>query len=429
MNRRTIHQFEVLVIGGGPAGVGAATRAAECGLHAAIVDDNPALGGQIWRGRGADQPEEAATWLGRLRKARVECLCGTRVFDQPEPGILLAEASDHVCELKYGELVLASGARERFLPFPGWTLPNVMGAGGLQAMVKSGLPIAQKKVVVAGSGPLLLAVAAYLRQHGAVIVAICEQASARALMRFGAALLKRPQKIRQAFSLKRELSGVPFWTSSWPVVAEGKGVVESVMVSRGGRKETLACDYLACGFHLVPNCELAALLGCEMENGCVRVSEFQETSVPHVFCAGEPTGVGGYELALVEGEIAGLAAAGQKQLTGRLFSRREKLRNFARALERAFSLGDELKKLAMADTLVCRCEDVAYSRLQSCASWRAAKLYTRCGMGPCQGRICGTATQFLFGWTPESVRPPVFPTAVQNLAIEDTQGEQITGER
>ncbi len=107
-----------------------------------------------------------------------------RVFHQPEAGVLLAEGIDDIHELHYDKLIVATGARERFLPFPGWTLPNVMGAGGLQAMVKCGLPIHGKRVIVAGTGPLLLAVAAYLRKHGAQILMICEQASVTALGSF-----------------------------------------------------------------------------------------------------------------------------------------------------------------------------------------------------------------------------------------------------
>ena len=149
--------FDVVVIGGGPAGIAAAVRAAECGVEVAIVDDNKSLGGQIWRQTSSldTHASEGARWFNRLEKAEVATFCGKRVFYQPEPGVLICEGDDHVLELRYRNLVLATGARERFLPFPGWTLPNVMGAGGLQAMVKSGLPIAGKCVVVAGTGPLL----------------------------------------------------------------------------------------------------------------------------------------------------------------------------------------------------------------------------------------------------------------------------------
>src|ERR1700729_4141780 len=199
--------FDVAVIGAGPAGLAAAARASESGARVAIVDDNPRPGGQIWRASRSPEP-----WLRR----NVEVLSGARVFAAPAPGVLALECSDSGLELRYRSLILATGARERFLPFPGWTLPNVMGAGGLQAMVKAGLPIRGKSVIVAGTGPLLLAVAACLRKRGATILRICEQASWTSLAKFGAAVAAYPGKIAQALQLKRELTGTPFEASAWP---------------------------------------------------------------------------------------------------------------------------------------------------------------------------------------------------------------------
>jgi NADPH-dependent 2,4-dienoyl-CoA reductase/sulfur reductase-like enzyme len=425
-------EFDVLVIGAGPAGLAAAACAAECGVKVGIVDDNPSLGGQIWRGESA-KTSEAAHWVGRLRAAGVQEFYGARVFHQPEPGTLLADGADRLLELSYRKLIVGTGARELFLPFPGWTLPNVMGAGGLQAMVKSGLPIAGKRVLLAGSGPLLLAVAAYLRQHGAEIPMICEQASRSSLARFSMALLRQPGKIRQGFSLRQQLSGIPFVPGCWPVEARGRETLQEVVISQDSNQQTQAvsCDYLACGFHLVPNTELAELLGCRVRNDRVQVDDLQQTTVPGILCAGEPTGVGGLELALVEGQIAGLVAGERSESARHLFGERKKLHSFARALDRAFVLRPELRNLPRPETIVCRCEDVTYSRLEPHRSWRAAKLQTRCGMGPCQGRVCGPATRFLFDWSPDSVRPPIFPTRFENLSAIKCKAEiepsQVTG--
>ena len=436
-NRVIRRGFDVLVAGAGPAGLSAAVCAAEGGATVGIVDDNPSPGGQIWRGDSIKtdsiNSSEAARWVGRLRAAGVQEFCGTRVFHQPEPGVLLAEGEESLFQLSYGKLIVATGARELFLPFPGWTLPNVMGAGGLQAMVKSGLPIAGKRVLVAGSGPLLLAVAAYLRQHGADILMICEQASWSSLARFGLALLPQAGKLSQGFVLRRQLSGIPFMAGWWPVEARGHGKLEEVVISQGRaqRTKTISCDFLACGFHLVPNTELAELLGCRVRDGLVQVDDFQQTSIPGVFCAGEPTGVGGLELALIEGQVAGFAAVRRSESARHLFGVRRKMRSFARALERTFSLRPELRSLPRPETIVCRCEDVAYSRLAQHGSWRASKLQTRCGMGPCQGRVCGPATRFLFGWSPDSVRPPIFPARFENLNAVACKAEaepsQVTG--
>jgi hypothetical protein len=153
----------------------------------------------------------------------------------------------------------------------------------------------------------------------------------------------------------------------------------------------------------------------QLVDGSVAVDEFQKTTVTDVFCAGESTGIGGVELSLIEGEIAGLAAAGLYDNAGSLFSLRRKHWNFGRLLEHTFALRSELRSLADSSTIVCRCEDVTIERIQAYKNWREAKLMTRCGMGPCQGRICGPAVEFLYGWSAESVRPPIFPASVRTL--------------
>jgi NADPH-dependent 2,4-dienoyl-CoA reductase/sulfur reductase-like enzyme len=417
MTSQSNWEFDVLVVGAGPAGIAAAVCAAECGLRVGLVDDNRGVGGQIWRGakEARFRPEEQK-WFERLRAVQIATFLGYRIIDHVERGALVAETSDDVRELRYAQLILATGARERFLPFPGWTLPNVIGAGGIQTLAKSGLPIHGKRIVVAGTGPLLLAVADYLHQHGAEIPLICEQTSRAALLRFSFALFGQTQKIIQAAQLWWRLAGVQFVPNTWPVAAHGEQKVESVTISRQSKLQTIACDYLACGFHLVPNTELASLLGCEMVHGFVRVDDFQRTTIPNVFCAGEPTGIGGVEMALLEGQIAGLSAGGRPEEARHQFAARAKQRKFAAELENAFRLRSELRGIVPPETLVCRCEDVSYSRLRSYGSWRAAKLQTRCGMGACQGRVCGPATQFLLNWNPDSVRPPVFPARVESLA-------------
>lgn len=411
--------FDVMVVGAGPAGIAAAVRAAECDASVALVDDNPACGGQIWRS-GAHQPPAAMKWMARLEAAPVQRLQGWRVFANPGPGLLLAErelsGSTECAEFSYDKLVLATGARERFLPFPGWTLPNVMGAGGLDAMARGGLPVSGKRIVVAGTGPLLLAVAAHLADRGAKIIAICEQAPLRRLAAFAASLIGEPGKLAQGIALRRATMGARFHSGCWPIAAKGDGKLESVTLQQGGKKWDVPCDYLACGFHLVPNLELPTLLGCRIQNGYVAVDDLQQTSLPNVFCAGEPTGIGGVELAILEGQIAGLAAAGRPNVAQTIIRACKKGQRFAQALETAFELDPHLRNLPSNDTLVCRCEDVPFGTLREHSCARDAKLHTRCGMGPCQGRICGAATEFLIGWASDSVRPPVLPARIGSLA-------------
>ena len=405
------HRFDVLIVGMGPAGIAAACAASESGLRVGVVDDNPREGGQIWRGEATSKL--ALHWMARFKASKLEILHETRVVDAPAAGELSAESGDTSVELRYDKLILATGARERFLPFPGWTLPNVMGAGGLQALVKGGVPIEGKRVVVAGSGPLLLAVAVYLRKRGATIPVIAEQAGSAALVRFAVSI--GPSKIAQAVALKWALRGIPYVSGCWPTQAIGERQISAVELQSAGKTWRERCDFLACGFGLVPNLELPLLLGCEIRDGFVTVDEWQQTTLPNIYCAGEPIGIGGVDIAVIEGQIAGFAAAGIPDRARREFPARARAVPMRSALHRAFALRDELRTLAQPETIVCRCEDVPLDRMRAHPGWRAAKLQTRCGMGPCQGRICGPAAEFLLGWKQESVRPPIFPVRLDHF--------------
>jgi NADPH-dependent 2,4-dienoyl-CoA reductase/sulfur reductase-like enzyme len=414
-------QFDVAVVGAGPAGIAAAVAAADSGRSVGLIDDNPAAGGQIWRAAyNSARPSPSSIWFDRLNKSAVQIVRGARVFHAAK-GELAAESDDSAIQISYGKLILATGARELFLPFPGWTLPNVMGAGGLQALVKSGLDISGKRIVVAGTGPLLLAVAAYARKCGAQVIGICEQTTRSRMARFGLQMMLVPGKAAEALRFAYDLRGIPHWTDTWTVAAFGNRRVETVRIARQGQTSEIACDYLACGFHLIPNVELPRMCGCVLHNTFVQVDEYQQTSIPGIFCAGEPTGIGGLELALVEGEIAGYAATNWEDRTKHLIAKRARYQKVVRILQDAFPLRHELKNLARPDTLVCRCEDVSHERLCEHASWRAAKLHTRCGMGPCQGRVCAPVAEFLFGWRIDSVRPPLFPVRCSSLAAIPTQ--------
>lgn len=424
MDRRSC---EILIVGGGAAGMSAALAASGSSKKITVVDDNPRLGGQIWRAElGRTKSPEAVRLINAIEARRIEIVTDAQVFDA-ENNALFAETPNGLTEFDYEKLIVATGARERLLPFPGWTLPGVFGAGGLQALVKGGLSVKGKRIVVAGTGPLLLAVAEYLKSKGANLIAIVEQAKSSDINRFALRLFGAPSKLTQAVKLKKRLLGVPYITNSWVVsvkcgsprvskdVTSDEADTLSITLHQNGRQRVIECDYLACGFHLVANMELAELLNCAIENGFVVVDEFQQTSQPNIFCSGEPNGIGGVEASLVEGAIAGHAAAGNDPEARKLFRKRDKTRRFADALNHAFALRDELKYLAADDTVVCRCEDVQYGQLKEFTSSRSAKLQTRCGMGACQGRVCGAATEFIFGWERGAVRPPIFPVKLENL--------------
>lgn len=418
---------EVLVLGAGPAGIAAATAAAEHGRKVIVLDDNRKPGGQIWRESSATQTSSAPPRdsgkqraLNRLHRSGAKLLAGRTVFSASSAGFVQAlqetAAGSATENFRFEQLIVATGARERFLPFPGWTLPGVFGVGGLQALVRAGYSVAGKRIVVAGTGPLLLAVAAHLAHDGASIATIAEQAPFSALATFAASLWRQPAKLIQGVRYRSSLRSSPYRLGCWVVQAipspDGQAL-SAVRLTDGKRTWTEPCDLLACAYHLVPNTEIAELLGCTFDGSFVRVDEQQQTSVSNIYCVGEPTGIAGLDAAIVQGETAGLACAGKP--TASLRGRRKSESAFAKGLARAFALREELRTLSTPDTIVCRCEDVRFATLQGHTGWSDIKLQTRCGMGPCQGRICGPAIEFLLDSRPASVRAPLYPVPLRAL--------------
>ena len=200
--------------------------------------------------------------------------------------------------------------------------------------------------------------------------------------------------------------------------ATGTDRVISVSVSDGRSTRAVACDVLCTGYGLVPNVELARLLGCSVTAGGVGVDARQATSVPGVYAAGEVTGIGGVDLAARRGRDCRRRGRGcARASTPSLVRRRGRLRDAAARLERAFAVRSEIRALATDDTIVCRCEDVRRGAVASLRDARQAKFYARAGMGACQGRVCGPALEFLFGWPAGTVRAPLEPARLSTLAV------------
>jgi len=396
----------------------AALSASEAGATVTLVDENRFAGGQIWRKGLRPPPKRFSALNARLKTAGVETLFGQVVTDIAPEGVWLDGVESGASHRSFDKMILAPGGRELFLPFPGWTLPNVMGVGGLQAMVKSGLDVRDKKVVISGSGPLLLAVAAYLKKSGANLVCLAEQAPMAGL--FGFARRLPIGKLWEGLELELGLLGVPQHTSAWVTRADGSNKLERVTLAVGSREKTLRCDYLATGYGLVPNTELFLQLSVKLEDRFVSVDEHQQTSVPGVYAVGEATGIGGVDKAVLEGQIAGLHAAG-KEVPSAMVAARSKHTALVRAMDQAFRPRAELKTLCQDDTIVCRCEDVTYGALKSCHDQRSAKLYTRCGMGACQGRICASINRELFQWDSNRIRPPMVPIPMGHIYRDEAQ--------
>jgi D-hydroxyproline dehydrogenase subunit alpha len=259
-------------------------------------------------------------------------------------------------------------------------------------------------------------VADSVRRMGGRLAALAEHRGTRELARFAGQLaLHHPGKLAQALRLFAGLKGAPYLRGATVLAAHGDTRVRSVLLRHRGREVELECDFLACGFGLLPNTEVASLLGCEVGPAGVLVDAQQRTSRAGVWAAGEASGIGGVDQALAQGRIAGLSA------TGRTATRAElqtltRARAFGTLLACSFAPLPALREICRPSTLVCRCEDVRAAQLAVHLDWRSAKLHTRAGMGACQGRVCGAACEFLFGWQARAVRQPIFPTSAATLA-------------
>ncbi|WP_030768082.1 FAD-dependent oxidoreductase [Streptomyces sp. NRRL F-2664] len=477
------------VVGAGPAGLAAAVTAAGLGLRVALLDAGDRPGGQYYRhpapGLGAARPEALHHGWGdfarREAALRAHAAAGRIAYlplhhvwtvvpggaAEARPGrpasgragaggpaaqwTLHAVAghapAERAVTVTARAVLVATGAYERQLPFPGWTLPGVVGAGGAQAMLKGGLVLPGRRVVVAGSGPLLLAVAGSLAAAGAAVPAVVEAAAYTAYADRVPTLLRNPGKLVEAAVHGGALARhhVRLLTRHAVTEAHGTDRVEAVTVARldrgwrplPGTARRIPCDALAVGHGLVPQLELATGLGCATRPGpdgaaALEVDALQRTSVPGIWCAGETGGIGGAQLALTEGELAahsvartlrpgpGAPHAGR---VDRLVRRRARLRAFADAMAAAHRPGDGWTGWLGDGDVVCRCEEVPAGRIREAAAdlgardARTVKLLTRAGMGWCQGRMCGPAVSALAGQEPGGDRRPFScPVPLRHLA-------------
>ncbi|TDD20913.1 FAD-dependent oxidoreductase [Kribbella turkmenica] len=457
---------DVAVVGAGPAGIAAALAAGDAGASVLLIDSARAVGGQFNR-----QPAEelrvrrpghlqhgwedfvgkrdrlaAHDRIARLAETSVWALeQGNRLWVQRGPA---DGAGREVFAVEAKAIVLATGAYDRVLPFPGWDLPGVYSAGAAQALAKGQRVAVGKRVLVAGTGPFLLPVAESLVGIGAEVVGLLEANSLRTV-RHGWATdpLVATSKLREAVGYGALLARhrIPL-RHGWTVIAaHGTDRVEAVTIARldagwrprAGSERTVAVDAVCLGFGFTAQLELAVSARCELTTGpdggpAVVVDANQQTTTPGVFAAGELTGIGGADLAAAEGRVAGAAAARQAASPAE-HRKVVKGRRFATALAKAYPVRDGWRSWSRPETVVCRCEEVTRGDIEGAvverdlADGRALKLTSRAGLGLCQGRVCARTVAALVTERddvpePSMRRPIAVPVRLRDLA--EAQEEQ-----
>lgn len=454
----------VVVLGAGPAGLAAAVAAASR-AHVTLIDAADELGGQYWRHLPPSRPAEHEHRLhhgwsrygdlvDRIGVSGVDVVTSAQVWSLERQGercvlhALLgpADAADRErLVLRPDALVIATGAHDRTLPFPGWTLPGVSSAGAAQALAKAERVAVGARVVVAGAGPFLLPVAASVSGVGARVVGVFEAARVPALARGWSRGSWRPlaAKTPELVGYLRHLARyrIPYRFGHAVIGAHGDEGVEAVTVARitadwtvvPGSERRIAADAVAIGHGFTPRLEVAIAAGCGITpGGFVGVDDRQRTSVPGVWAAGEVTGIGGADAALAEGTIAGADAAGA-EVDRRTLRRRDFDRDVAVRIDAAHGIRSGWTSWLADATIVCRCEEVTAGRLREIAaatgstSLRSLKLTTRAGLGICQARVCGRTVEHLLGATGAgSDRRPIFaPVRLGELARTlDIRGDE-----
>ncbi|MEV7632267.1 FAD-dependent oxidoreductase [Microbacterium sp. NPDC089318] len=429
----------IVVIGAGPAGLAAAASAARAGADVVIVDEGERVGGQFWRHHPALTDQRLQHQLGRFR-ALESALADVRVLSSASVWRVESGAPLRVHALigpvdgteRQGEtleadaVVLATGAHDRVLPVPGWTLPGVTSAGAVQALAKRDGVALGTRTVVAGAGPFLLPAAQSIAILGGEVAEVVEAASMGTILRgWGARAWELTASAGKAGELGSYVASLvktrtPYRFGSAVTRIHGDSAVEAVTVQRidtdwrpvAGSERTVECDAVALGHGFTPRLEAAIQFGCDITaERFVRTDEQQLTSVPGVFAAGEITGIGGADAALAEGEIAGLAAAGIRASDPLLrapVAARRRMRAFAARLA-THAIRPGWTAWLDDDTIVCRCEAATKAAIAeySAASSRGMRLATRAGLGACQGRTCGRSVEDILGAPSGIDRRPV----------------------
>ncbi len=462
------HWTDLLVLGAGPAGASAALAAAEHGMDVVLLDEAADAGGQVFRappksfvvanGKRIDPDFHiGASLRDRLAASRVRKVFERRVWFVA-PGFKVSTFGPEGLEFWTAKsVVVASGTYERVVPMPGWTLPGVIGLGAATILLKSQQALPGETTVVAGCGPLVAAVAVGILKAGGKVGAVIDAASPGDWARALPSMAVRPDLLLRGLGWvgRIRLAGVPLLFRHAVVEVRGGDSVTEIMARPVDNQwrprwdvpaRAFQCDALAIGHGLVPAVELTRLLGAEHEFAAERggwvpkVDEDCRTSEPCLYAAGDCTGISGAAPALLQGRLAGLTAAldddrmapeAFAQETSALRRKLQRARTFGAASARLMTPSPGLLDTVTPDTVVCRCEDVTRREIEAAFEAGAAdlnqvKAWTRCGMGPCQGRMCGDTAAALAALRlggreavgPWTARTPIRPVPMETLIGE-----------
>ena len=427
-----MREVELVIVGGGPAGLSAALEASQAGTEVVLIDEYSTLGGQFYKQvpdsfrlrnskAEGEQYVEGVELIERVKNSKIEFLPNTLVWSVFPDRTLGLYREGRTEEVRARKLILAPGAQEVPVPFPGWTIPGVMMGGAAQSLLVRQRILPGRRVVMAGVGPLQLKVASQLLEAGAAVLEILEASNhppvsmenaLRSMGHWG----KMREGMRYWMMIKK--ARIPFRHSHVPVRALGKEQLEAVVVAQvdaewrvvPGTERTLEADTLCLSYGFLPSLQLTRNFGCRLEfkpqaGGWVTWHDAdQQTSVEGVYVAGEVGGIGGADVAIEEGLIAALAAIralGKAGTNGNAKKEREARKRLAHASKFAEVAGSMmhlkpgLLDLITEDTIICRCESVSAGRIMDAIgaendfTLRGVKIQTRAGMGPCQGRMCG----------------------------------------
>jgi NADPH-dependent 2,4-dienoyl-CoA reductase/sulfur reductase-like enzyme len=456
---------DVLVVGAGPAGLSAASAIGNAGVNVVVLDENARPGGQYYRqsrlagslSESIVGPSQAAgrKLIDKVDPRYAQIHTDTLVWGVEGENTVLYTQGGHSGRISAKAIILTTGAHERVIPFPGWTLPGVMTAGAAQTLLKAQGILPGQRIVIAGTGPFLYPVSTQLAAAGARLEAVCELSRDRLWP------LRVEQPYRHLHIYREALGYLTKMRRLGLRVSMGTGVVEAigdaalreVVIAEfdaahheiPSTRRTVAADTLLTSFSFVPNLQLARLFGCDLRWDPVQQTHFVnadarlQTSRPGVYLAGEIVGIGGHRVARAEGLFAAgsvLEDLGHKLGSGAAAARQEAARKrsagrqFASHMLKSFALQPGIFDLIKPETIVCRCESVPREEIEYHARmWegaqRAVKQCTRAGMGRCQGRICGFAVSQLVRRhvavpgsipAPDTPRMPVKPLALREVA-------------